>query len=122
MGNPRGGPEGRGLYLNLDAGKGSQDDFLQESRFGSPCAMEGEVSGDDVLMQKLKKSRHRFQRHMQQLLEKVGPPPARWVGRGAGEEGEDRVGGWGEEGSGGVGTWSLGLGVRGGRRALGAGD
>ncbi|XP_023618438.1 Holliday junction recognition protein isoform X1 [Myotis lucifugus] len=36
--------------------------------------MEGEVSGDDVLMQKLKKSRHRFQRHMQQLLEKYNQP------------------------------------------------
>ncbi|XP_036276859.1 Holliday junction recognition protein [Pipistrellus kuhlii] len=36
--------------------------------------MEGEVSGDDMLMQKLKNSRRRFQRHMQQLLEKYNQP------------------------------------------------
>lgn len=60
--------------MNLDAGTGSPDAFLQASRFGFPVAMEGEVSGEDVLMQKLKNSRRRFQRHMQQLLEKVRSP------------------------------------------------
>ncbi|XP_054426505.1 Holliday junction recognition protein [Pteronotus mesoamericanus] len=36
--------------------------------------MEDEVTGDDVLLQKLRDSRRRFQRHMQQLLEKYNQP------------------------------------------------
>ncbi|XP_045701660.1 Holliday junction recognition protein [Phyllostomus hastatus] len=36
--------------------------------------MENEVLGDDELLQKLKDSRRRFQRHMQQLLEKYNQP------------------------------------------------
>ncbi|KAM5326131.1 Holliday junction recognition protein [Glossophaga mutica] len=36
--------------------------------------MESEVCGDDELLQKLRDSRRRFQRHMQQLLEKYNQP------------------------------------------------
>ncbi|KAM7104094.1 Holliday junction recognition protein [Molossus nigricans] len=36
--------------------------------------MEREASGGDALMRQLRESRHRFQRHMQQLLEKYNQP------------------------------------------------
>ncbi|XP_074171443.1 Holliday junction recognition protein isoform X3 [Rhinolophus sinicus] len=36
--------------------------------------MEGEVLGEDALLQKLRDSRRRFQRHMQRLLEKYNQP------------------------------------------------
>ncbi|KAK2503477.1 hypothetical protein MC885_019069 [Smutsia gigantea] len=42
--------------------------------FASPCAMEGEVLADDALLRKLRDSRHRFQRRMQQLIEKYDQP------------------------------------------------
>lgn len=74
MESPRGGQEGRSRCLNRGAGPGCQSEFLRESGCGSPCAMEGKVLGNDALLQKLRDSRHRFQKHMQQLLEKVRLP------------------------------------------------
>lgn len=112
MGSPRGGQEAWSRYLNRSAGPGGQSVFLRE--FGSPRAMEGEVPGEEALLQKLRDSRRRFQRHMQQLLEKVRPPPpARWEGREASGEREGGVGGWGRRAAagngGGVGTGWGGL-------------
>ena len=73
--------------------------------------MENKVSGDDALLQKLRDSRRRFQRHMQQLLEKVRSPPARWQGREASEAGKT---GWGTgvrriAAGRGDGVWGLGV-------------
>lgn len=108
MESPRGGQGGRSPYLNWGAGRSSRSHFLRESGCGSPRAMEGDVLGEDALLQKLRDSRRRFQRHMQRLLEKVRPPPARWEGREAGGEGEDGVGDWAEEKGGGEGRWGPG--------------
>ena len=45
-------------------------------------AMEGEVLAEDELLRKLRDSRCRFQRRMQQLIEKVRPLPlAGWRGK-----------------------------------------
>ncbi|KAB1278671.1 Holliday junction recognition protein [Camelus dromedarius] len=41
---------------------------------GSPRTMKSEVLGEDALLQKLKDSRRRFQRRMQQLMEKYNQP------------------------------------------------
>lgn len=79
--------------------------------------MENEVLGNDELLQKLRDSRRRFQRHMQQLLEKVRSPAARWQGREASEAGKA---GWGAGvrrkamGRGG-GVWGRGSGERTGK-------
>ncbi|XP_006909948.2 Holliday junction recognition protein isoform X1 [Pteropus alecto] len=70
----RGADGGRSLYLNQDAGKGSQDAFLRVSQLRPTGAMESEFPGEDSLLQKLRDSHHRFQRHMQQLLEKYNQP------------------------------------------------
>lgn len=91
----RGAGGGRSRSLNRDAGPGSQDAVLRVSRLRPACAMESAFPGEDSLLQKLRDSHHRFQRHMQQLLEKVRTPtgpPGGAGGREAGGKGENRVG------------------------------
>ncbi|XP_036925137.1 Holliday junction recognition protein [Sturnira hondurensis] len=69
MGSQRVGQEGRSHYLNR--GAVLRLPVLSCGSEGSEeRAMENEVLGDDELLQKLRDSRRRFQRHMQQLLEK----------------------------------------------------
>ena len=79
-------------------------------------AMEGEVLAEDELLRKLRDSRCRFQRRMQQLIEKVRPLPlAGWRGKEEGWEveagtvGQRDWSGWGTEGLG----WGLGGGASG---------
>ena len=79
-------------------------------------AMEGEVLAEDELLRKLRDSRCRFQRRMQQLIEKVRPLPlAGWRGKEEGWEveagtvGQRDWSGWGTEGLG----WGLGGVLRG---------
>ena len=70
-------------------------------------AMEGEVLAEDELLRNLRDSRYRFQRRMQQLIEKVRPLPlAGWRGKEEGREeeagtvGQKDWSGWGTEGLG----------------------
>lgn len=89
--------------MNWGAETGGQSEFLQESEFGPPLAMEGEMPGEEALLQKLRDSRRRFQRHMQQLLEKVKPPPPALLGGARARRG--RCWRLGEERSGGQWGW-----------------
>lgn len=119
----RGADGGRSLYLNQDAGKGSQDAFPRVSRLRPTGAMESEFPGEDSLLQKLRDSHHRFQRHMQQLLEKVRTPTGPLGGAGgreAGGKGENGAGDRGKKGSGGEGRWRPGR-ERSGRGKMGSG-
>lgn len=73
MGSPRGGRGAEPLF-EPGRGPGSQDAVLRVSRLRPACAMESAFPGEDSLLQKLRDSHHRFQRHMQQLLEKYNQP------------------------------------------------
>lgn len=94
MGSPQGGRGAEPLF-EPGRGPGSQDAVLRVSRLRPACAMESAFPGEDSLLQKLRDSHHRFQRHMQQLLEKVRTPtgpPGGAGGREAGGKGENRPG------------------------------
>ena len=71
-------------------------------------AMEGEVLAEDELLRKLRESRSRFQKRMQQLIEKVRALPlAGWRGKEeAGTVGQRDGSEWGTGGLGGGCFWA----------------